>query len=369
MSDTTNPSDATAVPAPGGHAPGKAPGQKRHLAARIEDAFHRWRQRRARKRGRVATILPYTGYGSPGDDGKGWVRVLARVVLAKPDASALRRAENVRGWRTFFSVPSDDKELHVRVGSRMLSVPVDRGGVVDAVIEVDLAPGWQAIHLSVNDADVDAVAARIFIVDPRERLGLISDIDDTVWVTVLPRPLVAAWNTFIVDEHARIQVSGMSVLYERIRRQHTGAPIVYLSTGAWNIEPTLNRFLSRNLFPPGPFLLTDWGPTHDRFFRNGKEHKRSQLRRLAAEFPEVRWLLFGDDGQHDEQIYAEFASEHPDSVAAVCIRQLSTGEAVLAGGRKRAADREAESTVRWFYAPDGAGLLDQLIGAGIVTSH
>ncbi len=116
-------------------------------------------------------------------------------------------------------------------------------------------------------------------------------------------------------------------------------------------------------------LLTDWGPTPDRFFRNGREHKREQLRRLAGEFPEVRWLLVGDDGQHDEEIYAEFAREHPRSVAAVCIRQLSAGEAVLAGGRKKAADREAESPVRWFFAPDGAGLLEQLVGAGIVASR
>jgi len=357
----TNPADPAARSAPDGPKEGRTRA-KHHLAARIEDAVHRWRQRRARKRGRVNTILPYTGYGSPG-----WIRVLARVVLAKPDANAVQRAEKVRGWRSFLSVPTDDTILRVRVGDRHFQVPIDRGGVVDAHVDVPLTPGWHAIDLSV--AEAEPVSAQVFVIDPQERFGLISDVDDTVWVTALPRPLVAAWNTFIVDEHARIQVSGMSVLYERIRRQHPGAPIIYLSTGAWNIAPTLRRFLTRNLFPPGPFLLTDWGPTHDRFFRNGKEHKRNQLRRLAEEFPGVRWLLFGDDGQHDEAIYAEFASEHPRSVAAVCIRQLSTGEAVLAGGRKRAADREAQSPVRWFFAPDGAGLLEQLIGAGIITNR
>lgn len=357
MSETTKPSDAIT--------PGKR--KRHHFAARVEDAIHRWRQRSARRRGRVPTIIPYIGYGAPAGEGPGWVRVLARVVLAKPDAPAIQRAEKVRGWRTFLSVPADDAELRVRIGGDVFTVPIDRGGIVDERVVAELPTGWNSIDLSVGDAE--AVATRVFVVDPAERFGVVSDIDDTVWVTALPRPLVAAWNTFIVDEHARIQVSGMSVLYERIRRQHTGAPIVYLSTGAWNIAPTLQRFLSRNLFPPGPFLLTDWGPTHDRFFRSGKEHKRAQLRRLAAEFPRVRWLLFGDDGQHDETIYAEFAREHPRNVTAVCIRQLSTGEAVLAGGRKRAADREAESPVRWFFAPDGAGLLEQLIGAGIIRAR
>src|SRR5690606_26318810 len=180
-----------------------------------------------------------------------------------------------------------------------------------------------------------------FVVDPAERFGVVSDIDDTVMVTALPRPALAAWNTFVVDEHARRSVTGMAVLYDRIRRQHQSTPFIYLSTGAWNVAPTLRRFLSRNLYPAGPLLLTDWGPTHDRFFRSGREHKREQLRRLASEFPEVRWLLFGDDGQHDEDIYGEFVRQHPRNVAAVAIRQLSAGEAVLAGGRSKAAVRES----------------------------
>ena len=331
--------------------------------ARLEYRFHAWRERRARRRGHTPTVAAFPGYG-----GHGWVRVLGRVLITPParrDAGG--EYASLRGWRSFLSVPTDDTELQVRIGAETFTVPIDRGGVVDVTIPVRLAPGWNAIDLSI--ADAETVSSQVFVVEPRERFGLISDVDDTVWVTALPRPLVAAWNTFIVDEHARIQVSGMSVLYERIRREHTGAPILYLSTGAWNIAPTLRRFLTRNLFPPGPFLLTDWGPTHDRFFRSGKAHKREELRRLASEFPDIRWLLFGDDGQHDEEIYAEFAREHPRSVAAVCIRQLSTGEAVLAGGRKRAADLEAQSPVRWFFAPDGAGLLDQLVGAGILRSR
>lgn len=103
----------------------------------------------------------------------------------------------------------------------------------------------------------------------------------------------------VVDEHARLPVPGMAVLLEGLARDHPGAPVVYLSTGAWNIALTLSRFLSRHLFPQGSMLLTDWGPTHDRWFRSGVEHKMHNLRRLAREFPDIRWLLIGDDGQHD----------------------------------------------------------------------
>ena len=72
------------------------------------------------------------------------------------------------------------------------------------------------------------------------------------------------------------------------------------------------------------------------------------------------------DGQHDEQLYGEFAKSHPANVAAVAIRQLSTGEAVLAGGRTKAAEHEQNSTVRWFFGQNGAELSRALEGAGLL---
>ena len=162
----------------------------------------------------------------------------------------------------------------------------------------------------------------------------------------------------------------MAVLLERLTRGHEGLPVVYLSTGAWNVAPTLDRFMSRHLYPAGTMLLTDWGPTHDRLFRSGQEHKRESLARLAREFPGIRWVLIGDDGQHDEVLYREFSAEHPDSVAAVAIRQLSTPEAVLAGGRSHLDDDgRAASGVPWVWAPDGAGLAEQLADVGLLSDR
>nr|WP_243752377.1 App1 family protein [Leucobacter weissii] len=158
----------------------------------------------------------------------------------------------------------------------------------------------------------------------------------------------------------------MPVFYDHLVAAHPGSPVIYLSTGAWNAAPTLSRFLERNLYPMGPLLLTDWGPTTDRWFRSGTEHKQRELRRLAREFPEVRWVLIGDDGQHDEKLYHEFASQHPENVAAVAIRQLSVGQAVLAGGRSKARLHQGASGVPWVYGPDGATLRDELRSLGLL---
>ena len=334
-----------------------------HFAARLEDRVHGFREQRAKNRGHIPTVIPYTGYGAPG-----WVRVLCRVLLVKPGLAASGDADepydepdnypNVRGWRSFTSVPIDDVSVTIGIDGREILVTADRGGVVDARVDADLTPGWHDITIRTEGSA--QVTAPVFIVDTSVGFGIISDIDDTVMVTALPRPFLAAWNTFVLNEHARAPVPGMAVLYERLTRENPGSPVIYLSTGAWNVAPTLTRFLSRNLYPSGPLLLTDWGPTHDRWFRSGVDHKSRSLRRIAEEFPTMRWLLIGDDGQHDELIYGDFCDAHPANVRAVAIRQLSTSEAVLAGGRSKAEEKRGTSDVPWFYSPDGAGLAGQL---------
>lgn len=323
------------------------------LPARLEDRFHKFREKCARRRGLTAIVIPYTGYGSTS-----WIRVLARVLLARPGTEDEIRYKKIRGWRSFTSVPVGDTNVTVTIGDAQHTITADRGGVIDDVIEVWLSPGWHTITLSTEGSR--PVEAPIFVVDPEATIGLISDVDDTVMVTALPRPMLAAWNTFVLDEHARTPVAGMAVLFEKLVRDHPGSPVVYLSTGAWNVAPTLTRFLSRHLYPPGPLLLTDWGPTHDRWFRSGREHKEQSLARLAEEFPALKWILVGDDGQHDEDLYRVFATTHPDHVAAVAIRQLSGGEAVLAGGRSKPDPLEFEAPVPWVRAPDGAGLANEL---------
>ena len=333
-----------------------------HLAARAEDAVQRFREARGRRRGLVPTIVPFTGYG-----GTGWVRVLGRIVLRRreqDDGAGDDRFTGIRGWRSFTSVHVADARVTVTIGRTKREIRSDRGGVLDARVDATLPPGWHKIRLSIEGGD--SVSAQVFVVADDVEFGLISDIDDTVMVTALPRPFLAAWNTFVLDEHARTPVAGMAVLYERLVRAHPGLPVIYLSTGAWNVVPTLSRFLSRNLYPRGTLLLTDWGPTHDRWFRSGPEHKRSNLERLAREFPRVRWLLVGDDGQHDPQLYGDFAAAHPENVAAVAIRQLTTGQAVLAGGRSEPEPHAAATP--WRDAPDGAGLSDQLTDLGLLPA-
>ncbi len=308
------------------------------------------------------------------------MRIFGRVLLARPEDDNDEARQDAtyggmrspfghrRGWRAFITNPAMYTPVEIRIGDRVHHARSDRSGHLDVTIrEHDLPAGWHEVTIWAQGSE--PVLASVVIVDPQVRWGLISDVDDTVLSTSLPRPLIAAWNTFIRHESARRMVPGMAPLYRTLVDDHPGAPVVYVSTGAWNTAPTLTRFLRRNGFPMGPLLLTDWGPTNTGWFRSGREHKRSCLDRLARDFPKITWLLVGDDGQHDLSVYSDFAAARPRRVDAIAIRQLTPTEQVLSHGLPVSTEELTGRPVpvreaRVFYGPDGYALLRLLRSVG-----
>lgn len=368
----------------------RTPTSRPHWAARIEDRFNRAVAGRLRQRGWQIRAEPHTGYGNPRQ-----VRLLARAVYTRPqDGSTHVTAGTqprtppgvgepeptpityepmraVRGWRSFLTAAAFGCPVIVDVGGRSFELTCDRGGYLDATVEVELDPGWHEARLRVAHPDVAGIAEvvlPILVIADDVRIGVVSDIDDTVMVTALPRPFLAAWNALVLHENARRVVPGMPVLYAEIEHRHPGTPVVYLSTGAWNVAPALRRFLASHGFPAGPLLLTDWGPTNTGVFRSGREHKDHNLRQLVAMFPQITWLLVGDDGQHDPEIYGSLAREHPDRVLAIALRELTPSEHVLANGGFGViiSGPDTGSSVPRVHGLDGSVLREMLDQAGLI---
>ncbi|USQ80230.1 DUF2183 domain-containing protein [Ornithinimicrobium faecis] len=343
-----------------------------HIAALLEDAFVGRVEAVLRRRGWQERVTGYTGYGTTEQ-----ARILARVLLSRgapresgsfdddigPEpvggnaveqaAGALQHA--VRGWRNFITAPAQNVPVTVTLGEAELTATVDRGGYLDIELDGhDLEPGWHDAVIRSGNGDTVRVPVRIL--SPQTTVGVVSDIDDTVMVTHLPRLMIAMWNTFFRDELAREPVTGMAPLLRSLVAEGPDTPVFYLSTGAWNTAPTLTRFLRRHKYPEGPLLLTDWGATNTGWFRSGQEHKITELHRLLRDFPDIRWVLIGDDGQHDPMIYGDFTRQHPDAVEAVLIRQLTTAQQVLSHGLPIANDEllgKDYSGVPMLRAPDG----------------
>lgn len=338
------------------------------LAAAIDAHWEALLVRASRRRGWRPTPVVFTSYArSAGDGGGGWARVQCRVLMLPASAEGGAHSRGGRGWRRYFTAPVAGQEVTVRIGAdspheRSHHVRTAAGGYLDLRLEASLPVGR---HEVVVEAPGGASARGVVhVVDPQVVCGVVSDIDDTAMITLLPKPLRAFWNTFVMQEVERRPVPGMAK-FLRAQAAETGL-MVYLSTGAWNYAPVIEAFLRRHDFPPGALLMTDWGPSAQRFFRSGTEHKRTQLRRLAHEFPEIRWRLVGDDGQHDPETYSSFARAYPERVETVAVRTLTPVEHLVTGAPQTREEAEGRvrvpAQVRVLRGGDGNALLVEDLG-------
>ncbi len=326
--------------------------------AAAERAVERRLARVLWRRGWRVRLLTFTSYGVAAADGApGWVRLIGRALLTGTPGP---EAELVRGWRRFTTIPLEGVPVEVEVGGVRASVRTGPGGYVDHVLAADVTGGWHDVTMTSGHSEV--ATGRVRIVAPDEGQGVVSDIDDTVLVTALPRPLRAFWNTFVRHESSRHAVAGMPELFRQMHDDGREAFTAYVSTGPWNVAPSLERFLGRHGYPAGPLLMTDWGPSDERWFRSGRQHKHDALRQLLADLPQLTWTLVGDDGQHDPALYDDLVAEHPDRIDLVLIRQLTEAEQLLTHGTpttlpgEGADERPSRPDVPVLRAPDGHAL-------------
>jgi phosphatidate phosphatase APP1 len=288
-----------------------------------------------RVRGRhLPMVVPFIGHGSTTR-----VRVGGRVVLGRPAAAApavgvpeapeptlrSRRAVLRASIARFLTVEVPGAAVRVSGPGVDAQVRADRDGYVDAVLEVSgdaLAPGWHEFVLRLDDEA--AASAQVLVVDPDTRIGVVSDVDDTILETGLTRGIEFLRATLLTPVRDRTPLSGAAALYRAFTAPAGGVvrPIFYVSTSPWNLHEMLLEFIAIRRFPLGPLLLTDWGPSRSGLFRIGaQEHKVGLVERMLEEHPQLGLVLVGDSGQHDPEIYATLARAHPDRIRAVYIRR------------------------------------------------
>lgn len=287
-------------------------------------------------------VDPYVGYGT--DD---YSRLICRTVYA-PEHSQYGPA--TRGIRGMLAIPAARTQVRIRIDDVPLeTVQVgasgeydalderpevdgeyaisDTSGYLDLMAEHELKPGIHRVSYRVNGRK--PVTANLFTIPRSAKVGVISDVDDTIMVTQAPVFWKAAWNLLFLNPDKKASVAGMSVLFNRIADIFPDAPFFYLSTSPWNVEGAIRHFIINHGFPAGPLLLRDFDPRPKTFIPSGVQHKLEFAEQLMADFPDMRFILIGDDGQKDPTTYATIARRYPGRVLAIGIRQLSPKESPL----------------------------------------
>jgi phosphatidate phosphatase APP1 len=205
----------------------------------------------------------------------------------------------------------------------------DHEGYYNARIDVpprDWPDLWADAMVALADGSL-ATLQPVLTVPASARIGVISDLDDTVLESSILHWRTAAQLTFLHNARTRKPLAGVSALYHALQRGGGPAdqqnPVFYVSSSPWNLVDLLEDFLDLNAIPAGPLLLQDLGLDEGKFISpRGHRHKLERTLELIALYPQLKWVLCGDTGQADAQLYAEAVLEHPGRIAAVYIRDV-----------------------------------------------
>ena len=217
-----------------------------------------------------------------------------------------------------------------------------------------------------------AATAEVYVPPPQARFVVISDIDDTVMHTGVANKAAMLWRLFVQDADSRTVFPGVSHLY---RALHAGAggdeanAMLYVSRAPWGIYELLEEFFRRHEIPVGPILfLREWGISWKHPLpRRAVDHKQVLIEAMMALYADMPFVLIGDSGQHDPELYARIAADAGERVRAVYIRD------VAARGKERATEVAAlaatlkRSGAHLVLARDSVAIAEDAARLGLIA--
>jgi hypothetical protein len=178
---------------------------------------------------------------------------------------------------------------------------------------------------------------------------VISDIDDTIKRTEVADRRKLLRNTFLRQFEA---VAGMADVYRGWAAQ--GAAFHYVSSSPWQLYSCLKQFLDSEGFPQGSFHLRAVrlrDPSLLRWLVARRRSKRRAIRAIVRLFPYREFVLVGDAGEKDPEIYGAIARQFPRQIKRINIRLLEGQPGQ--GRRFRKAFRDLDpSRCQVFDHPD-----------------
>ncbi len=159
-----------------------------------------------------------------------------------------------------------------------------------------------------------------------EGVSVISDIDDTIKITEVRDKKATLRNTFLKEFQA---VPGMAEFFQSLARSN-GTAFHYISASPWQLYEPLADLVSSNGFPAGTFELKDFRWKSRKFFSlfaNPEKYKPGVIEPLLKQFPKRRFILIGDSGERDPEIYGALARKFPEQIIRVYIRDVTKDSA------------------------------------------
>lgn len=197
-----------------------------------------------------------------------------------------------------------------------------------------LGGGWHSYrvstHETIDDNEYIAEAEEEFFMPYDSSYGIISDIDDTFLVSHSRHSFRKLFVLLSRNVQARKPFEDVVKHYQllsyasRIHPQINSNIFFYISSSEWNLYDMIVKFAEYNGLPKAILKLKKIKAGLDDFVMTGAgshNHKLRKIQNVLKFYPELQFILLGDDSQKDPEIYDQICMQFPTNIRAIYIRQ------------------------------------------------
>jgi hypothetical protein len=299
-------------------------------------------------------VVFFPTFGHLAEDGDTWLVALHGWIY-EPESDSLKRRAALSAFRRFlglderaaqttifeerartFLVDNErGKPIYIRLGEEIYALgPSGANGhfegslhllpeMIDPLLRAQAAKDcWLRFEVVTREGDPRTFAGSVQLIG-QTGLSVISDIDDTIKVSGVMDHEVLLVNTFLREFEA---VPGMAGVYATWAA--AGARFHYVSASPWQLYTAQSAFVRSAGFPAGSFHLKRfrWQDSSvSNLFASPLVLKLNAIEPILSAFPQRRFVLVGDSGEKDPEVYGTLARRHPQQVVRIIIRDV-TGE-------------------------------------------
>lgn len=200
--------------------------------------------------------------------------------------------------------------------SQSKSVYTDDSGHFKVRAALDFVPNKVRVLASEKLSATEDV-----IITDTKGISIVSDIDDTIKHSAIASGAKEIFKNTFLRELGELTVPGVKEWYAKMASM--GVKLHYVSNSPWQLYPLLRSYFALAGLPPGSFHLKQYSGMLQGIFEPAAERKKGSLDRIMHDFPERKFILIGDSGEADLEVYTDIVQEHPGRVLGVFIRDVT----------------------------------------------
>ena len=203
--------------------------------------------------------------------------------------------------------------------SRSRTITTNDSGHFNLRAALDFIP----THVRVLASDKLSATEEVTITEPTG-ISMISDIDDTIKHSGIGNGAREIFRNAFIRDVGDLTIEGVKEWYNRMA--DLGVTFHYVSNSPWQLYPVLTSFFASAGLPKGSFHLKQYTGMLQGIFEPVAERKKGTLDKILSDFPERRFILVGDSGEADLEVYTDVVLANPDRILGVFIRDVTTNK-------------------------------------------